>query len=151
MTKRQTRGKRWMVMCLGTGSGKRGSDRALDNLLVRGSGGTDPPGASPATPEESDDTDTSAGEGSSDTDTSPGTPPSTPEEPDRFLPYDRRSTVSHPAATSSIAEWVQNIETTPSSRSRWYRRTCGRKFRFLLIHIRPKLGDKWDDYRFLSN
>ncbi|KAF8264045.1 hypothetical protein EI94DRAFT_1832004 [Lactarius quietus] len=98
--------------------GKRGSDRALDNLLVRGSGGTDPPGASPATPEESDDTDTSAGEGSSDTDTSPGTPPSTPEEPDRSLPYDRRSTVSHPAATSSIAEWVQNIETTPSSRSR---------------------------------
>jgi len=56
-----------------------------------------------------------AGEGSSNTDTSPGTPPSTPEEPDRFLPYDRRSTVSHPAATSSIAEWVQNIETTPSS------------------------------------
>jgi len=59
MTKRQTRGKRWMVMCLGTGSGKRGSDRALDNLLVRGSGGTDPPGAPLATPEESDDTDTS--------------------------------------------------------------------------------------------
>ncbi|KAF8265965.1 hypothetical protein EI94DRAFT_1803685 [Lactarius quietus] len=74
---------------------------------------------SPATPEESGASDPPGTpptpEGSGETDAPAGALPHTPEGSDSPLPYDRRSTFLHPAATSSIAEWAQKVETTPSS------------------------------------
>ncbi|KAF8263955.1 hypothetical protein EI94DRAFT_1739600 [Lactarius quietus] len=94
------------------------------------------PGPSPANPKEPDRARPSGRTGSVTPthENQAGTPPMTPREPDRTdppagappptsegsdspLPYDRRSAVSYPAATSSIAEWAQNVETTPSESS----------------------------------